>query len=50
MTDKPELLTSVTMRIDWADQGGLSLMINDKLIKASRIGAQHPVLCFQCVW
>ena len=21
----------------------------DKLIKASRIGAQHPVLCFQCV-
>lgn len=40
MTDKPELLTSVTMRIDWADQGGLSLMINDKLIKASETEEQ----------
>ena len=34
MTDKPELLTSVTIRIDWADQGGLSLVVGDRLIKA----------------
>lgn len=40
MTDKPELLTSVTIRIDWADQGGLSLIVNDRLIKASETEEQ----------
>lgn len=29
-----ELLTSVTITIHWADQGGLSLMVGDRLIKA----------------
>lgn len=41
MTDqKAELLTSVTIRIDWADQGGLSLIVNDRLIKASETEEQ----------
>ncbi len=34
MTDKPELLTSVTVTIHWADEGGLSLMVGTRLIKA----------------
>lgn len=34
MSDKPELLTSVTITIHWADQGGLSLMAGDRLVKA----------------
>ena len=34
MTDKPELLTSVTLKIDWADQGGLSMMAGERLVKA----------------
>lgn len=34
MTDKPELLTSVTVTIHWAEQGGLSLMIGDRMIKS----------------
>ena len=29
-----DLVTSVTLRIDWADQGGLSLVVNDRLVKA----------------
>jgi hypothetical protein len=46
MTDKPELLTSVTIRIDWADQGGLSLVAGDRLVKAveteEQLGAFLP--------
>lgn len=34
MTDKPELLTSVTVTIRWAEDGGLSLMIGDRMIKS----------------
>ena len=35
MTDKPELLTSVTVTIRWAEDGGLSLMIgDDRMIKS----------------
>lgn len=34
MTDKPELLTSITVTFQWADQGGLSLRAGDRLIKA----------------
>lgn len=34
MSDKPELLTSITIRIDWAEQGGLSLMAGERLVKA----------------
>lgn len=34
MTDKPELLTSVTVTFNWADDGGLSLTVGDRLVKA----------------
>ena len=35
MTDaKQDMLTSVTVTIQWADQGGLSLMAGDRLVKA----------------
>jgi len=34
MTDKPDLITSITMTINWADQGGVALMAGDQLIKA----------------
>lgn len=35
MTDqKAELLTSVTVTIRWAEDGGLSLMIGDRMIKS----------------
>ena len=46
MSDKPELLTSITIRIDWADQGGLSLVAGDRLVKAveteEQLGAFLP--------
>ncbi len=34
MTDKPELLTSVTVTFNWADDGGLSLTVGTRLVKA----------------
>lgn len=34
MSDKPDLITSVTITVHWADQGGLSLMAGDRLVKA----------------
>lgn len=50
MTDnnKPDLITSITVTVNWADQGGLSLMAGDRLVKACE--TEEQMSAFMAGW